>query len=1123
MTDAARRSRIDALLDERLSSRHESIVHIDEPTAPLSHVQQSLWLSAQLADAEPVNNRPIRLRIRGELDPSALGRSLEMIVERHAVLRSTFPLDGAEPVQVIGASRFQLGFADVSTEPDPMGAARRLARRHTSRRFDLLNEPAFDPLLIRVDDGDHLLAVAMHHIVVDGWSERLFISELTSHYDAVVERRQPADLPHLDVTYADYARWERSGGIDASFDDQLDHWTSRLADLPPDLELPKDRGVAPDLAADPVDVRIPASLFDRVAQVGRDRGATVFMTLLAALQALVSRHAGADDLVIGVATPGRSHRATETLIGCFVNTVAIRSDVSDDPSFVALLDRARRETIEALDNSTVPFSRVFGALRPWTPDRLPLFRVHFQMRDFPQPIRPSNHIDVSVYDPALAAASHLSVRAATDDDGAVITFGYDPTRFERSTIERWAGHYVNLLEAVAEDPTVPIGSIPLVGDDERRLVIDGFNRADTDVRVETRLPAEALAEVAGRIPDAVAIEAGDRRVSYAELDGMVDRVAAWLVDHAIEPEDMVVIYSDRSVETVVAIFGALRAGVGYIPIDSNLTSEWLSTVVGQARPKAVLTRPGLLSGVDVGGVAHIDDLVAGPPVAPVRGRAAPEHLAYVLYTSGSTGPPKGVLVEQRHLAAFLAALERNSHLGEGDRTVWFHSISFDAVTTNLHFPLVSGATMIVLKPDVTSSIPGFLEWLADESVTHLRMPAGFFAVMVEEMDAAGLRPPPSLRLVAFGGEQSRTDVIAAWQRITGGTVRTLNTYGPTETTVWVTAKDLTEPDEHPSDWVSIGRPMPPSKLYVLDTDGRPCPIGIPGEVYISGPLVARGYLGAPDITADRFVPDPFSDEPHARMYRSGDLGRWLPSGELEVLGRLDRQVKVRGFRVEPAEIEAALRSAEGVTDAAVVPRPGPDGTMALHAYITVDASSAIDTAKLRDGLELPSFMRPATLTVVAEMPKTISGKLDSNSLPQPGVAQPEPPPRVADAGQVIAEIWCDVLGIEQVGPSEDFFELGGHSLLAIKVMSRILDRLDMKVPLVTLFEHPTLAGFTAAVAGAVPEQREEIGDVASPGDAVTDDSSPSRGSELDRLLEEIEAMSDEEAAALLAELEGNDG
>ncbi len=1110
MSDGSRRSAIDALISERLS-RATSIPHTESATAPLTHVQQSLWLIAQLAGAEPTNNRPLWLSLRGDLDPGALHEAIGAVVRRHPVLMSTFLLEGGEPVQISGHPLPPTPMRDVSNEPDPVRAARSLAAAHTTRAFDLGKEAPFVPLLIRISPSDHLLAFAMHHIVFDGWSEPLLVNELVAQYDAAVEGTSATGLPDLTIDYADHARWERSTTSVESFETQLQYWRQQLGDLPPDLNLPQDRAVAPGAVATPVTIEIAQNVMSGLEDLAKRHNATLFMVFLAALEVLIARHAGVDDVVVGVPTPGRPRSETENLIGCFINLVPIRTHLQGNPNFSSVVEQTRRTTLEALENSSVPFGQIFGAVRPWSADRVPLYRVHFQMRDFHHERRVSDYLDVGVLEPQLGPSNHLTVRATTTPSGATITFSYHPERFEQSTIERWLGHYARLLEAIGGNADPTILDIPLMDDDERRTLLEVFNPAESPYLPVPELAADRLRATAQRWPAVVAMEDGARRVTYAEFDRMVDAIAWSLADQSLAAEDTVILHADRSIEAAAAVFGAMRAGVAYVPIDAELTSEWLETVIEQTKPGLILTTRVTSPRPDGLEVVEVSNLITGER-PPFTRKPQAHDLAYLLYTSGSTGPPKGVMVDQGNVAWYLEQSAEFQPLGPGDRIVWFHSLSFDAHMNSVHAALIDGATVVVRDEASIYSIPRLVAWLTEQKISHLRISAGFFHVFVEELVATNSPLPSTLKLVAFGGEQVRADIINSWLEMTGGSIRTIDSYGPTEVTVWVAANDFPEPQPAIHEWISIGPPKAPSQVYVLDSLGELSPIGIHGELFLGGPLVARGYLNAPELTAQRFSRDRFSKLEGTRMYRSGDVGRWLPNGTLEVIGRVDRQVKIRGYRVEPAEVEAALRAVAGIDAAVVVASPATNGELELRAFVTTDDGSPMDLQALRDSLGIPKFMVPAKLTQVPEIPLTIGGKVDGNALLRYEVKAVEPPPPALDHVDAIGRIWCEVLGIKSVERHDDFFALGGHSLLAIKVISRIKAHLDLAIELTQLFEYPTFGAFSDMIAAAAPGTNDGETD-------QTLGSVPGADQDLDEFLTALEQMTDEEAEAMMRQLD----
>jgi len=1097
-------------------SRSTGVAVLPPGPAPLSPVQRSLWILAQLAGGEPVNVRPVHLRLRGPLDVAGLATALSRLVERHSILRSTFPMVGGDPVQVVGDTpAFDLEPIDLTSEVDPEAVARDLTDRHARTAFDLTTEAPFRPSLIRLATDDHVLTIAMHHIVFDGWSERRLHDEVAVIYDAVVDGASP-QLDPLPIQFRDAAAWLSSRADEAGEAADLDWWEKRLADLPPDLELPVDRPPLDAEPPSPLEVDLGQELTAALGELAARHQATVFMVLMAAVQTLTMRLTGQHDVIVGFPSAGRPRPETEPLIGCFIDSIAVRSQLDPDAGFAERLAGTRQDVLEALSHTAVPFSRVMGAIRPWTGgDRTPLYRVQVQLRNFPGEVRNSRHLEIEPFGVLPGAGAHLSVRAELRDGSLHLSVLHDPSRFRAETVRRWTGALQRVLEAAVADESTPIGDIEVMGSEERTLVAGGWDGTPDETLVPT-LAADRLRSIAQSQPGAIAVLDGARQVTYAEFDRMVDRTASALEARGIGAEDAVVLFLDRSIEAAVAVFAALRAGVAYVPVDTELTAEWLSSVVEQVSPAAVVVDPHHGDQLTHLGVplVTVDELVAESSGSATR-TPAPDDLAYILYTSGSTGVPKGVMVEQGNLATFLAADDEAERSHPGDRVLWFHSMSFDAVAKGLHSPLVTGATMVVRDEEAIRSIPRFLAWCDRVELTHLPIPTSFAHVLFEEAVAVSAELPDRLSVVSFGGEQARADLAEAWLAHYGDRVRLRNTYGPTETTIWLTAVDL-ETADVPFGRVSIGRPYRGAKIRVVDDRGNLVPIGVNGELLLGGSLVSRGYLGAPDLTAERFT----TDGDGVRWYRSGDLGRWLPDGSLEVLGRLDRQVKIRGYRVEPGEVEAALRSLAAVRDAAAVVAPGLDGELALHAYAESNADPADLAARL--AVDLPAFLRPSTVTVLDEFPRSISGKLDARRLPEPGTravrATPTDVAQADGALDAVRSIWMDVLGVDEVNPEDGFFALGGHSLLAIRVISRIRDSLGIDVPLPTLFTHPTLGelvGEVSSLLGADPARPET-------GAGATGEQTESEP-DLAALLDEIERLSDEEAAALLATLEADGG
>lgn len=1106
--DRERQALIEAALNERRArGGGRPAPRLQPCPARLSHVQESLWILSRLAGKEATNNRPIKLRLTGPLKSEGLQWAFQCLLERHSILRSTFPLLEDTPVQVaVDATAVKWKMKDLSNS-DPTTReeqGRRLAREHTRRWIDLSNEIPCDPLLIRLDRLDHILAIASHHIVFDGWSEQILISELATLYDFWCEGGRVDPLPALPIQFSDFAEFERDSIGSDKLESQLEHWRRTLADLPPDLELPGDRTIEERFES-PVELLLGPDLSASIEDLAKEHGATLFMVLLAAFSIVVSRHSAQDDFVIGVPTAGRRWVESEPLIGCFINTVLLRTTVAGDPNFIDVLSQVKRVSLEALDNQDVPYSQVVGAIRPWgSGNETPLYRIHFQLRNFPPLSVPARHLVVEEFDPLTAGGAHLSIKAWPAAGGLRIQIGADPTRFDRTTIERWAGHYRGLLEAVVAEPEAAVRGHSLIDDKEAAALLN-FNTPSVFASPPP-LATDSLRVRAAMDPDLPAISEGEFVVSFGDLDRLADQVAGGLAARGVKHGDRVVLYMERGIAAVASMLGVMRAAAAFVPIDVGSTAAWLDSVIADTEPALIIASGSHAEQArSAGGASQVvsyDDLLARAKGEPPLDGPHRDDLAYVLYTSGSTGKPKGVMVEQRHLATFIANSSAHRRVGPGDRILLFHTISFDACFDSIFVPLASGATIVVREPSVLASVPRFLSWCERQQIGVMDIPTSFFNVLASEVLDGDLEVPATLRLITIGGEQGRANLVVRWQTRFGDRIRLASDYGPTETTVWVATKDV-DPGLEAMAWLPIGKPSPGCPVYVLDELGRLSPIGIPGELHIGGGQVARGYLNRPELTLERFVEDPYSDQPGARMYRTGDLGRWLPDGDLEVMGRIDRQAKIRGYRVEPGEIEEALCDLDGVADCAVLVRPDPAGEATLVGYVQMQGGVPLDRDALisRLALRLPPFMLPTTIIAVESLPRTVSGKLDGSRLPIPSIEDPGLPSAQSAVeptpieGQLI-EIWTEVLG-RPVDTRTGFFELGGHSLLAIRVMSRIQVRLGVEIPLSALFSHPTIELLAEVVA-------EHL--VGAPG-------------QLDDLLDELESMSDEEAAALLVGLD----
>jgi amino acid adenylation domain-containing protein len=970
--------------------------------------------------------------------------------------------------RVAAPSAIELPLVDLSALP-AAGRGERgllLAREEACRPFDLERGPLMRAHLVRLAADEHLLLISLHHIVSDAWSRGILVTELAALYEAFASGR-PSPLAEPALQYADFARWQRQWLRGEALEEQLGYWRRHLASRPATLELPIDRPRTMDrnqrggLVATP----LPASLTNGLRALSRRSGTTLFMTLLAGFQALLARYAGEDDAPVGSPVAGRTRVEVERLVGFFVNTLVLRTDLGGDPSFSELLGRARETTLGAYDHQDLPFERLVEELAPRRDLRqTPLFQVMLALQNVPlTPLElPGLRLEPLEVDSGTAKLD-LSLTLVEEEDGGLAGWlEYDRDLFDPATVERIAGHFRNLLTGAQEDPGRRFRSLPLLGEAEWEQ-IDSLSRGIPSHGISPRsrdLCVHELFEArAALAPAAPAVIAEGAVLSYGELDTRAEDLARRLQGLGVGPEVRVGLSVPRSIEGVVAILGILKAGGAWVAIDPAYPPERQAWILKDSGARVLITE---------GAIEVLEEGEAIPG-------ALPGSLAYVIYTSGSTGTPKGVGVEHGAAVEHLrAAAEVLYGLTEGDRFLQTSSWGFDVTVEQILAPLATGAAVVLWEGELDPR--DLSDRAASLGLTVLDLPPALLQVWLREM--AGRESAPPIRRVVVGGDALPLEAARLWSSTPLRSCRLLNGYGPTEAVVTATFHDIAEAMP-PFPWVPIGRPLPGRSAHVLDHRGERAPLGAPGELSLGG-VLARGYLGRPDLTAERFVPDPFSGEPGARLYLTGDRVRWMPGGYLEFLGRIDQQVKVRGFRIEPGEIEAALVRHPAVAQAAVVVA-GEGADRQLVGFLVARQGQAVpDAAGLRAflGLTLPHYMAPSTFVEMPALPLTPHGKVDRRSLV---LAVPEPRGKgfvapIGFAEQIVAGIWAEVLGLDQVGVEDDFFALGGHSLLATRVQSRMREAFGVELPLRRLFDAPTVA----AQAAEVEALRTMRSDVAAP-------------------------------------------
>ncbi|HEX8696794.1 MAG TPA: amino acid adenylation domain-containing protein, partial [Longimicrobium sp.] len=1039
-------------------------------TEPASYAQERLWFLDRLAPGSSTFNIPVGWRLGGALDEAALERSLGEIVRRHEALRTTFAeVDGA-PVQVIAPfGGFVLPIDDLSrlADVDREAEVRRRAGEEARRPFELSAGPLFRAVLLRVDEEDHVLLLTMHHIVSDGWSLGVLFRELSSLYGAYHEGRK-SPLAELPVQYADYAVWQREQLEGESLKWQLSYWKERLAGAPRVLDLPTDRPrpAVRTHRGSAVWTELSPEVLERLQALGRSEGATLFMTLLGAFQVLLSKYSGSEDIVVGSSIAGRTSGEVEELIGFFINSLVLRTDLGGDPSFREVLRRVRAVTLGAYEHQDLPFEKLVAELQPERSlSHSPLFQVSFSLNnpDGSGLGLPGLRIE-PVYPDAETAKSDLSLAFVNDPRGLRAALNYSTDLFDEGTARRMLGHLERVLEQVAAEANVRLSRLDLLGEAERALVLGEWNATEAEVPAELCIHHLFEAQVE-RAPGAVAVSYEAESLSYAELNARANRLAHHLKGRGVGPDVRVGICMERSLEMAVALLAILKAGGAYVPLDPAYPADRLRQMLQESRPRLLLAHAAtgtLFADSDIPAIdveADAPEWAGRPATNPDRGNLTPDHLCYVIYTSGSTGRPKGVMNVHRNVVNRL--VWGQEAWGMGPAMLCKTSLNFDGSLRELFWPWSVGARVVLARPEGHRDPDYLLETLHREGITTVNLVPSMLQVLLEH---PRVELCTGLERVLCGGEALPVALLQRFhERLPH--VALHNLYGPSEAATALAALHCAPEEARAT--VPIGRPTGNVRVYLVDGAGRPVPVGVPGELLIGGAGVARGYLGRSDLTAERFVPDPFGGEPGARLYRTGDLARWLADGRIEFLGRNDFQVKIRGFRVEPGEVEAALASHAAVREALVVAREDGPGDRQLVAYVVGE----VETDALREHLRqsLPEYMVPAAFVVLDRIPLNPNGKVDRTALPAPeyGAAEDAYVAPRTPAEEVLAGIWAEVLRLERVGVRDNFFELGGHSLLATRVVSRIREVFGVELPLRALFEGPT----TAEMAARVEEMR----------------------------------------------------
>jgi pristinamycin I synthase-3/4 len=1064
--EALRRQASGALLPTLTERQRPSLL-------PLSHAQERLWFLEQLGLVGSAYNIPLALKLEGPLDGGALESSLREIIRRHETLRTRFELREGQPIQVIEAPGvFRLERVDLRELPDQqreLEQSRRI-QQEVERRFDLAVGPLVRACVLQLSDTEHVLLVTVHHIVSDGWSRGVLVRELSTLYQAF-SRGLPSPLLELPIQYADYALWQRSWLTGDVLDRQLTYWKSRLAGAPAGLDLPTDhvRPAVANFKGGIVPFALSAEISKCLHDLARRNGATLYMVLLAAFQVLLGRWSGQKDIVVGSPIAGRTHRDTEGLIGCFLNTLVMRADLSGNTTFEELLSQVKETTLGAYAHQDLPFERLVEELQPVRDlSRQPLFQVLFELQNVPQ--EPLNLTGLSLRAMSgqhTAAKFDLTLDLSETPAGLRGVIEYASALFDRETIERLADQFKTLLADIVARPRKLISALPLLTEaDREQQLVQGIGTT-ADYRRDVCLH-ELFAEQASRTPDAVALLYEADSLTYGELERRSNQLSRYLRARGVRPEAVVGLCVERSLDMVIAVLGIMKAGGAYLPLDPQYPTQRLAFMLKTAGALLTVTHSALRDRVpaSAGDLVYLDaeaGQIAHQAESSLHSGAQPENLAYVMYTSGSTGEPKGVMVRHASVVNYLAFLSEHCGLSPDSVGLQVSGLSFDPSVRDIFGPLLNGGRLVIMPAGLHKDPRAYVDAIERHGVSKIL--SIIPRLLDSVLEAADGRPMDSLDAVLTCGEPLHDATCNTFHRAVGN-ARLINQYGPTECTM-VSTTFVVNAQEQGVGVVPIGRPIANAQVYVLDEHLEPVPVGVVGELYIGGAGLSRGYLNRPGLTAQQFIANPFGAGD--RLYRSGDLVRYLSNGTLGFVGRRDAQVKVRGHRIEIGEIEAALLRHPEVAQVAVLAFEHASGDRRLVGYVAGMDTSAPRLNALKDWLKerLPEHMVPSTLVLLDRLPLTPNGKVDRRALlapeDRPGSAEYSPPKTLTES--TLASIWSEVLRCERIGTTDNFFELGGHSLMAARVVARVREVMSVELALRELFEAPTLEGLARCIDG----------------------------------------------------------
>jgi len=1082
-TIAAFAARVAKAENRRADSAATAIREIAEDGAEgLSFAQRRLWFLEQWHADALATQLPVVVRLKGNLDRMTLKRAMAAIVARHDVLRSSFPCQDGSPRQVVAASvpvildAVDLEAFSTSDQRRELDCRTRGAARQS---MDLAQAPLWRMTLFRLSSDDHVLLWSVHHMLIDGWSVGVFLRELTALYEAFSNGR-PSPLDPLPMHYGDFVRWQNHALRGERFRDQRHYWRRQLHGLPVRLDLPTDyprRAVQP-YSGEHFQFHIPDPVLRSLKALSADEGCTLFMALAAAFKILLCRYSESREICVGTIIANRNRLETESLIGCLINNLVLRTSVPEGAGFRDVLHLVKEVTLDAYAHQDLPIEALLEGLRADRPmPRMPLFQVMIVLQDMPLPKRslPGLEIEIEQRTDVGQTACDLTLWLSEDDEGLNGSIEYNTKLFNKATIERLHGHYQTLLETLTERPDQDVDRLTMLTAVERQQI------AVTEVVTGSEAPRALLIQArfeaqAERSPDRTALEMGDCSLTYRTLNRSVNRLARALRRLGVGPETCVGLFVERSVDMIVGVLAIFKAGGAYVPLDQGYPEQRLRHILAETQALVVLTHAHLETRLPDDGCTvvclDVED-AKGAPADDVNPRHISDagHLACVLYTSGTTGQPKGIELTHGALGTATRTLCEAFDPGPGDRILQLAALCYSTSLEEIFPSLASGATLVLRDDAMLDSATGFLEACRALGITILDLPTSYWHVLAECLTQNDLTLPSSVRLVIIGGQPARRDRLDDWQRRVDASVRLVNTYGPSEAAAVSTMRDLSGAIRSPARYVPIGRAVGHVETYVLDKHLAAVPIGVAGDLYIGGGGLARGYLGRPGETSNAFIPNPFAPAPGTRLFRTGDRVRNLDDGDLDYLGRVDHQVKIHGVRVELGEIEAALRHHPSIREAVVTVPEDAAGGAWLAAYVVTCVGQTVDNADLDRWLrhKLPDTMIPAVFVNMNALPRTGNNKVDLQALPRPARRKnADQPPFVAPCTSIetlLASLWANLLDVPKVGLHDNFFELGGHSLAAVKLLTDIEAATGRRLPLEMLFEAPTIAALAERLEG----------------------------------------------------------